>query len=1187
MIGTEIAGRYLIERELGTGGMGVVYMGRDNLLNRDVAVKILGDTELTAQGRARMLNEARAAAQLNHPNIITIHDAGESGETVYIVMELIGGDSLHSCPAEETEEIVDVARQVSAALEHAHKHGIIHRDLKPENVLYTDEGAIKLTDFGLARSIATRDTSTDAISGTVYYMAPELALGEDYDGRADLYALGVLLYELVCSRLPFVGDDPLSVISQHLHSPVVPPSTRNENIHPQLENLIMKLMSKSAVDRPGSAAEVLEFLDRVDWSLDEDDVDKGRILIESIVRGRLVGREHELATLRQHWLDAARGGVQMVLISGEPGVGKTRLAQELIAFARLHGAQVLRGGCFEYEATIPYLPLAEALRDWVHIQPVGVLENQLGDTAPELAKLAPEINTRIGPLAANPTLAPEQERLRLFDNFARFLSALASEQGLLLYVDDLHWADQGTLSLLHYLLRRFRDEKVLILGAYREVELDRAHALAAALVDWNRERLLTRIQLGRLTIEETAQMLAAMFEQESVSEEFYSAIYKETEGNPFFIEEVVKSLIEDGQIYREEGRWQRKEIQELAIPQSVKEAIGRRLDIISPDSVEVLRTAAGLGKVFEFSELSAASTGEPPTQGDESVLLDALEEALSAQLIRVETSESFSFTHDKIREVLYEELNPIRSRRLHKRLASGLEKLYSDESKNAHVEDLAYHFLRSGDLEKGMQYSLKAAQNAVALYAFDEALGYYENAVDSAESLNDSEQLYKIYVERGEILFLKGLFQSAVGDYMAALDLAQNQEKAAAVKGKIGAAYGQVSDPRGLEYLEQALDELNRETQTNDLAFVLAMLGRYHHYQGQHKLAIDYLQRARELAEPLDDPLTLNHIYAYLAGAYQHRAVFERSNYWAHQAVELGERLDYPLALAAGFEFLAENSVLTGNWRKALEYGEQDKKIGREIGALDREVWAEFSIANGLSGMGRLQEAKETTLSSIEISQQIGEYRLLGWLTSLMGFIYADLGEVDSAREYAERGYEINRELSQVILESWSIGALAQVTVDREGKQHILDLCSDLFGRIDKTDNRISRVYLGDVYLETLLALGRLDQARTEVEKFLQLVDEAGMQHYSGIARRQYGQILAESGEPYQAEKIYQEAVDRFDNLGSKIDLARTLRLLGELQLENGRAEDAKQTLERACVLFEECGAKRFQEECGDLIKSS
>jgi len=203
--------------------MGTVYRAHDTLLNRAVAVKVLSETGLGTEGRARLLREAQAAAQLNHPNIVSVYDAGEADDQPFIVMELVEGESLYARWPLPPEAVLDVAAQICAALDHAHTHGIVHRDLKLENILITPEGTAKLTDFGLARSLASRLTSEGTLVGTVFYLAPELALGQPFDGRADLYALGVLLYELTTGRLPFTADDPLSVISQHLHAPVVPP----------------------------------------------------------------------------------------------------------------------------------------------------------------------------------------------------------------------------------------------------------------------------------------------------------------------------------------------------------------------------------------------------------------------------------------------------------------------------------------------------------------------------------------------------------------------------------------------------------------------------------------------------------------------------------------------------------------------------------------------------------------------------------------------------------------------------------------------------------------------------------------------------------------------------------------------------------------------------------------------------
>ena len=218
-----INNRYQLGGLLGRGGMGAIYRAQDTILERAVAVKLLDETGLGTEGRSRLLNEARAAAQLNHPNIVSIYDAGEQNGAPYIVMELVEGESLFDLRPQKMAEIIGISKQICAALEHAHCAGIVHRDLKPENVLIQHNGVAKLTDFGLARSLSARLTNEGMITGTVFYIAPELALGQPFDGRADLYALGVMMYELVAGRTPFTADDPLAVISQHIHAPVVPP----------------------------------------------------------------------------------------------------------------------------------------------------------------------------------------------------------------------------------------------------------------------------------------------------------------------------------------------------------------------------------------------------------------------------------------------------------------------------------------------------------------------------------------------------------------------------------------------------------------------------------------------------------------------------------------------------------------------------------------------------------------------------------------------------------------------------------------------------------------------------------------------------------------------------------------------------------------------------------------------------
>ena len=302
--------------------MGTVHRAHDSLLEREVAIKVLRKAGSGGEPHAHLLREAQVIAKLNHPNIVQVHDAGELDGSPFIVMELVEGDSLHRRRPAALLEIISIARQVCAALEHAHAHGIVHRDLKPENVLIADDGTAKLTDLGLARSGA-RPSAQGEIGGTVFYLAPELALGQASDGRADLYALGVMLYELTTGQLPFTGDNPMSVISQHLQAPVVPPSTYRPDLPPALEAIILKLVAKSPDDRFASAREAGEALAGIAIQLHSPMERRSNLPIQL---SSFIGREREIGQVKR-LLASSR----LVTLIGAGGCGKTRLAIEAAA----------------------------------------------------------------------------------------------------------------------------------------------------------------------------------------------------------------------------------------------------------------------------------------------------------------------------------------------------------------------------------------------------------------------------------------------------------------------------------------------------------------------------------------------------------------------------------------------------------------------------------------------------------------------------------------------------------------------------------------------------------------------------------------------------------------------------------------------------------------------------------------
>ena len=972
-------GRYQLLREVGRGGMGVVYAAHDPQLGRSVAVKVLAcGPDDSAAGEATV-REAQAAAALNHPHIVTVHDVGEADGRPYLVMELIDGAGLDLRPPRDLDEAVAVALQLCDALEHAHGRGLVHRDLKPANVLaLRDQGAlhIKLTDLGVARfGDRSAASKRGAILGTPTFMAPEQAQGQPIDGRADLYALGVMLYIWTVGRPPFEGHDALSVVSQHIHAPVVPPRALREGIPAGLEAVIMRLLAKAPSDRYASATALRQAL----LSADRRDGPPVDVSIDGLTRGCMIGRNAELGRLIDLWGLSQQGRSHLALVCGEPGIGKTRMARELTARARLDRAHVLIGGCYEHEATTPYLAFVEALRRMVPDFDDSALRALLGDSAAELARLAPEIDRRLGGFPSRPRLSPQEERLRLFDQVAQFFRRLASRSGLLVILDDLQWADDGSLALLSDLVHQLAGDRVLFLGMYREIELERHRGLARALHDWTRERAATRIRLERLCRDDTAELIRTLLGHHDVGDDLIAALHRETDGNPFFVEEIVKAMIDDKSLQRVEGQWRQRSTGELLLPQSVKAAIGSRLQHVSEGCNQVLRTAAVIGKTFAFDELA------PVVDIDEDPLLDVLDEAVAAQLVAAGRSGSFSFTHDKIREVLYDELNPIRRRRIHARCATQLERRRA-EGACVQVEDLAHHFVEGGNDERGLVWAEQAADAARAVCGWNEATRMLDRARECADALGRPEEVARLEERLGDIADEAGEVSSATRHFARALagDTRYAQEHELTLRCKLAEGLVVVGDPTGRNHADEVLRRVDAasedDAQIELFARAQQVRARYLHLAGDLKGAVEGLQQALRpsLIGRLQVPVLVR-LLSYLAGSYQHLAQFERSDRAAQQCIDIGNRSDEPLGCMLGHEFIMENANYRGWWQRALEHGDAEERLAKQRRNRDRLAWSCYR-SMPLLALGRIADASALLEQAFELCRITGERRLQLWL---------------------------------------------------------------------------------------------------------------------------------------------------------------------------------------------------------------
>jgi DNA-binding CsgD family transcriptional regulator len=521
-------------------------------------------------------------------------------------------------------------------------------------------------------------------------------------------------------------------------------------------------------------------------------------------RSPFIGREREMAILETVLQETAQGSGRVVLVAGEPGIGKTRLLAEAAERAAAQGWLVLFGRAYESEGVPPYLPFTEALGQYVKVCPPGDLRMHLGRGAAEVALLVPDLLKRVPGIEPSPPLS-QDERYRLFEAVTGFLLSVANthQPGVLLVIDDLHWADQATLLLLQHLARRLSEGPVLVAATCRTTQVDRSRPFTDLLAQFQRERLCEQLDVRPFSSEEAGQLIGKLAGA-SPSARVVASVHHRTGGNPFFLEEAVRHLSAEGRDLTQEG----SAPADWGIPETVRQVIGSRLARLQPEALRVLQTASALGDPFSFDTLAAAAGA------DLAALLDALDEASACGFVREEGSGDYQFSHGLVRETIYAGLSGPRRALLHAQVGERLEALYQAKPA-AHAGELAHHFLlggRRGDLGKAIGYALQAAERATRQRAFEDAVRYYQVALDAHDKNEEQDE-----ERRGEMLLSLATATFKTGDWDRCDEINLVAAEAARAAGLADlqaraclatAAYSPRPNPRVIPLIEQALAAL-------------------------------------------------------------------------------------------------------------------------------------------------------------------------------------------------------------------------------------------------------------------------------------------------------------------------------------------------------------------------------------------
>ena len=1026
--GTILDNKYQIQAHLGTGGMGEVYRVLDLTQGQDCALKILNETIDEQAVRRRFHREFQVLNRFQHPRLVRTYTWGFAEERPYFTMEYLPGNTLEKIIADQVllarfraSHFFDLIQQIAEGLAYIYAQGAVHRDLKPSNimVLETEDGIeTTILDLGLAKFRhlhSTSITQTGAALGTAEYMSPEQGKGLWLDHRSDLYSLGIILYEMLTGAPPFSGHNPISVIMKHIREMPPPMDEVNIAVPEETQQIVLKLLAKEPVDRYQSAEELVRALPSELVLPGDEQSDMHR----KVVRPQFVGRESEMKTLRAMLQDVLVGEQRVVLISGEAGVGKSRLVEELLGDARVYD----------------FLSLKSAGRE-----EGGQLYGALIDAFHGMANLMGRMPDPV-----------ETDKFSVMEHWLQLLKRLRRQKPIVLCLEDIQWLDELTLEFLQYVLRDPEPCPLLLCLTCRWSNLEPLPEEIQKFIHSNEFAGVTQIQLENLPREEVGYLAASMLGERSIPPDALQTLFRETGGQPLFVVEAIRALV-NADVVRQNvsGDWQWGEFPETLLSDDISEVLYRRVAALPLVQRRVLEYACVFLSDFSFELLAAI------WRGDELELLDVLDDLVAEGLLtaRGEAEDQYRFSQELCRHAIYDHMQDVRRRLLHREIGNVLEKTEDAEEL---TEALADHFAAAGERDKAVKYLRLSGKKALEQHAYRQARKRFkavrdwtsENAFESpadaidflcdyAEVLRNCSQHNKALelLDEAKALLpddrddLKAHILNHTGSIHSVLQHGEIAEKymleALRLYRELGDLNGEIQGLRGLAYLcdvsgrhEEAVAYMRREMEKyatlgkiQNEAIVQVREGQTALMKFRFETAKAHLEATVKTSQKLEIEYYRVWALNLLSRVHFYLGDFNRAETICYEVIGEWRKRGDVYWEAVNLLYLGELALERGDFTEALEYAKTS--AGRFLETPRRDyVYRAYAIAaTAVARMGDTEVALGWAEKASEgVKQTSGMYTgILPLVYCGIGAAFTQAGRITEAEEAFEQAIECRRE---------------------------------------------------------------------------------------------------------------------------------------------------------------------------------